>query len=205
MHPNPAFRKDDTACNLDFAHAQGFGMLSINAQPAPLLAHIPFLINRADCIAELHLVRSNPIARAVNRPTPAVIAVQGPHGYVSPDWYGLDDQVPTWNYIAVHLRGELRPLPSGELRRVIDALSDQHEQRLHPKPIWRSSKMDPAALDKMMRQIVPFAFDITAVDATWKLNQNKPDAARLGAADKIGESCNGMGLDQLADLMRDPP
>jgi transcriptional regulator len=33
------------------------------------------------------------------------IIVSGPDGYVSPDWYEMKDQVPTWNYVTVHLKG----------------------------------------------------------------------------------------------------
>ncbi|WP_457772950.1 hypothetical protein [Phycobium rhodophyticola] len=53
--------------------------------------------------------------------------------------------------------------------------------------------------------IKPFRFDIDTVDSTWKLSQNKPEAARLAAADHI--AAQGMGADTalLAALMRRPP
>jgi predicted FMN-binding regulatory protein PaiB len=37
-------------------------------------------------------------------------------------------------------------------------------------------------MDRMMRQILPFRFTVAEVHGTWKLNQNKTEAARLGAA-----------------------
>jgi transcriptional regulator len=74
-----------------------------------MISHVPFVLNANGTEAELHLVRSNPIARAVTGPTQAVLAVTGPDGYVSPDWYDTPDQVPTWNYVAVHLRGHSAP------------------------------------------------------------------------------------------------
>jgi len=52
---------------------------------------------------------------------------------VSPDWCGADDQVPTWNYMAVHLRGVPEPLPEDELRSQVDEISAAHEGRLLPK------------------------------------------------------------------------
>ena len=85
MHPNPIFRSTDTITALSFASEVGFGMLAINGTESPLLAHIPFVIDGDKAL--LHLVRSNPIARAVNAPTNATIAISGPHSYVSPDWY----------------------------------------------------------------------------------------------------------------------
>ena len=64
MHPNPAFRKETEAQNLAFARSRGFGTLAINAGDGPLLSHIPYLVSDDETHADLHLVRSNPIARA---------------------------------------------------------------------------------------------------------------------------------------------
>jgi len=63
-----------------------------------------------------------------------VIAVMGPDGYVSPDWYGDPHQVPTWNYIAIHLRGTLRPDDPADMRGHVDRLSAAFEERLDPRP-----------------------------------------------------------------------
>ena len=106
MHPNSAFRQTSAAANLAFARARGFGMLTLNGPEGPLAAHVPFLIDAEGTALDLHLARSNPIARAP-LPASALMAVSGPDAYISPDWYGVADQVPTWNYVAVHLRGTL--------------------------------------------------------------------------------------------------
>lgn len=202
MHPNPAFRAEDTARHLSFARARAFGTLAVNATPAPLLSHIPFLLDDTGVTADLHLVRSNPIARL--GPTPAVISVTGPDGYVSPDWYGVDDQVPTWNYVAVHLRGRLEPLPHATMRDMLDRQSAHFEDQLRPKAPWRTEKMTPDVLDRMMRQILPFRLHIDEVTGTWKLNQNKDNAVRLAAARQI-ETGSGSELTALARLMQDVP
>jgi len=51
-------------------------------------------------------------SRARPLPASAVLIVSGRDAHVSPDRYGLPDQVPTWNKVAVHLRGHLHPQPS---------------------------------------------------------------------------------------------
>ena len=202
MHPNPAFRQEPLFLNLNLARKRGFGMLCVNGEPAPLMSHVPFALDQVGKTAELHLVRSNPIARQVTGPTPAAIAVMGPDGYVSPDWYETPDQVPTWNYVAVHLRGTLSPLAPEDMRAHLDTLSAQFEARLIPKTPWTTAKMTPEALERMMRQILPFRLDITEVDGTWKLNQNKTDAAREAAAAAIGHSPIGHEVETLSALMR---
>ncbi len=205
MHPNPIYRQTSRARNIAFARARAFGMLALNGDEAPLVSHVPFELSSDGTVARLHLVRSNPIARMLTAPRPAMIAVQGPDGYISPDWYGLPDQVPTWNYVAVHLRGTLHPMPGDAMRGVLDDLSAQFETRLPDKHPWTSDKMSDGVMERMMRQILPFELQVTEIDGTWKLGQNKPEAARLGAADGVAKGGQGLGLDDLATLMRAPP
>ena len=203
MHPNPAFRAEDRARHVEFARSRGFGVLALSVDGPPLISHVPFLLSEDGAVGELHLVRSNPIVRALANPKEARIAVQGPDGYVSPDWYGVADQVPTWNYVAVHLTGRLELQPQDRLRDLLDRQSAFFEERLQPKPPWRAGKMDPAALERMMRMIVPCRMQISQIDGTWKLNQNKPEAARLAAAGQVEQAGIGNELGQLAALMRE--
>ena len=199
MHPNPIFRSGTEAEALAVARSRGFGILSVNGDAGPLAAHIPFEMGQGGVF--IHLARSNAIARA-DLPAPALLAVSGPDAYVSPDWYGDADQVPTWNYVAVHLRGVLEPLPIDALRPHLERLSAQMEARLVPKPIWTMDKMKDETLARMMRMILPFRLVISAVESTMKLGQNKSDAQRAGAADGIAGMPLGMGAAQIAQMMR---
>ncbi len=204
MHPNPVFHTHQEHANLTFARHRGFGTLAVNGAEGPLLAHVPFLLDDDGQTAWLHIMRSNPIARAARDPIQCKIAVTGPDSYISPDWYEVPDQVPTWNYVSVHLTGRLEVLPQSELRGILDRESAFFEERLAPKPAWTSQKMTPEVMERMMRMVVPCRVEITAVDGTWKLNQNKPDEVRLRAADRVANDGIGSELGPLAALMRDP-
>jgi transcriptional regulator len=206
MHPNPAFRQEPRDRNLAFARARGFGILSVNGPEGPLAAHVPFLLSDDASFAELHLARSNPIARA-GLPASALLAVAGPDTYISPDWYGphleVPDQVPTWNYVAVHLRGVLEPLPGEALRPHVDGLSAEHEGRITGKAPWTSAKMTEGAMDRMLRMILPFRLKIVSVDGTWKLNQNKPAEIRARAAGAL--AAGDAAAQAIAALIRGEP
>lgn len=152
-----------------------------------------------------HVMRSNPLARALKTPQQALLAVSGPDAYISPDWYNVENQVPTWNYIAVHIRGEIRLMPQETLRDVLDNLSHEFERRLAPKPIWQSEKMPKDALDRMLRMIVPVRLDISSVECTQKLGQNKSDDARSNAVKGLSSSNIGMEIASLARSMSDEP
>ena len=205
MHPNTAFRKTNRERNIAFAHGRSFGVLAVNApDSAPLISHIPFQLSEDGTDIEAHLVRSNPILNLLERRLDAVIAVSGSDAYISPDWYGVDEQVPTWNYVAVHLRGTLRRLEQDELHGVLDRLSAGMEGRLEGKKPWTTDKMDQDIYARMQRQIVPVAMDVTEINGTWKLSQNKPDEVRLRAADGVEAARMGSEIDDMTGLMRNP-
>lgn len=203
MHPNPVFRRQSREWALAFARERGFGALTVAGPEGVLAAHVPFVLDEDRVLA--HLVRVNPLARHLrDRPADALLIVSGPDGYVSPDWYGEAQMVPTWNYVAVHLRGELRLLDDAALRPILDRLSHAFETRLAPKPPWKTDKVDDGLLNRMMRQIVPVEMSLEAVDSTAKLNQNRRDAARAGAAAALAAGGSpGMETETLAALMQE--
>ena len=202
MHPNPVFRQQPCESALAFARERGFGALTVAVSEGVLAAHVPFALEEGRVLA--HLVRVNPIARhLLSGPLVALLIVSGPDGYVSPDWYAESQMVPTWNYVAVHLRGELRLLDDTALRPILDRLSAEFEARLAPKPPWKTDKVANRLLARMMRQIVPVEMSVDTVESTFKLNQNRSEAARAGAASALsaGET-PGMNTRALAALMQ---
>lgn len=203
MHPNSSFRETPNAEALAFAKDRGFGVLTMNGAGGILASHIPFIVNNG--WLEAHLVRSTAIARHLSKHGEAVgkMIVSGPDGYVSPDWYGEPDLVPTWNYVAVHIEGTVRLRGSETLLGHLDRLSKRFEETLAPKPIWTHEKMSDGVMEKMMRSIVPIEMEIGAVESTFKLNQNRTSSAQAGAAMELAKRASpGLETPRLAALMR---
>ncbi len=206
MHPNPVFRSTPSDHSLAFARARSFGTLAINADPVPHFAHIPFLLNEDASHADLHLVRSNPIARVLTKGRQFTrLAVCSSDSYISPDWYGIKDQVPTWNYIAVHFLGVLELQPQEHLHGLLERQSAHFENQLAPKPPWTSDKMSKGVMEKMMRAIVPVRLHIDDMQSTWKLGQNKPDEVRQAAAEHVAKHTLEADTNTLAAWMKTPP
>lgn len=201
MHPNPAFRRVDARQSLDLVRARSFGILVAQSADGPLASHIPFLLSDDGSVVEFHLVRNSAMARAIAKGAAVRLIVEGPEGYISPDWYGVADQVPTWNYVAVHLVGDARLTPEDGFRDLLDRLSAHFEARLLPKKPWTSDKMTEGVMKRMMRGIVPCAMQVSDLQSTWKLGQNKTEDVRAGAAAGL----EGQGNTDLAKLMRNPP
>ena len=200
MHPNSAFRWDDRAALRGFGEAIGFGMLFAPTPDGPRVAHVPFVFLDEGRIG-FHIARGNGIAKHLAG-SDALLVVNGPDGYVSPDWYQLDNnQVPTWNYLAAEFEGPVSPMETEGLVAQIDGLTEMHESRLAPKPVWTRGKMDEGRFEKMLGAIQGFELRVTGWRGTSKLGQNKPVDARLRAADAV-EAAGNLAL---AHLMRELP
>ncbi|MBC7985914.1 MAG: FMN-binding negative transcriptional regulator [Sphingomonadaceae bacterium] len=198
MHPNPRFHWRDREAMRAFVRDIAFGALFVPTRDGPGVAHVPVVFESDETLG-LHLARANRIARHLDGAI-ALFVVQGPHAYISPDWYGLGpDEVPTWNYLAVELEGELEALTRDELAAQIDRLAHEHERRLAPKPEWTRAKADPARIDRMLDAILGFRLTIAVWRGTIKLGQNKPEAAR----DAVAAALGAQGGHEIARLTRE--
>ena len=108
MHPNRALAWEDREAMLAFVAEIAFATVVVEG---PMLVHVPVLVAGPDRI-RFHVSRGN---RAKLDDRRAIVSVLGPDAYISPDWYGQEDQVPTWNYLAVEAEGPLRRLDEAEL------------------------------------------------------------------------------------------
>ena len=199
MHPNAAFRWDDRGAMRAFAAEVGFGMLFLTTPDGPRVAHVPFVFLDDDRLA-FHLARGNAITKYLNG-AEALFVVNGPDGYISPDWYGIPDQVPTWNYVALELQGVARKMDEAALIAQADALSLNQEARLAPKPVWTRAKMAAGRFEAMLGGITGFEMEVTAWRSTVKLGQNKSAEVRMAAAD----GAETAGNRAIAHLMRNVP
>jgi transcriptional regulator len=130
-----------------------------------------------------------------------LIVVQGPHGYISPGWYGDAANVPTWNFVSAHLSGVPEVLSTEENLRVLDRLVARFENRMpQPRLLWVPPN-DPAYVERLERGTVGFRLTPTRVVAKRKLSQNKA----ADVVDTIIAELSGDGSyanPALADEMR---
>ena len=99
-----------------------------------------------------------------------LVMVQGPHGYISPGWYGNDELVPTWNHVTAHLYGTPEILSDEENFAVLDDLVDHFEKHM-PEPV--TIMLDEDSSRRIARGTVGIRLRVTRFDARLKLSQNK--------------------------------
>ncbi|WP_310493554.1 FMN-binding negative transcriptional regulator [Dechloromonas sp.] len=124
-----------------------------------------------------HVARANPLAAdaTVNRKILAIF--KGPDCYISPSNYATKAEhgkvVPTWNYTAVHVYGELRLIDDADwLLAQLHALTAEHEGGL-PRP-WAVDDAPADYIGKMLGAIVGIEISIDRLVGKWKVSQNQP-------------------------------
>jgi transcriptional regulator len=148
-----------------------------------------------------HLARGNPQWK--HFPADILAIFQGPQAYISPNWYPTKLEhgrvVPTWNYAAVHVWGEVSIHPEPDwLRAFLDKLTATNEaSQLKP---WMPSDAPGAYIDGLLKGIVGIEIAVTRIEGKWKTSQNQPEANRKGAADGL-EAQSGPG-NAMAALIR---
>jgi transcriptional regulator len=144
-----------------------------------------------------HVARNNPQWREPAT-GPALVIIRGPDGYISPTWYATKAEhgrvVPTWNYITAHITGEFVVHDDvAWVEQMVRDLTEVHEQGFDPP--WRVDDAPPKYIAGQLRAIVGVEVHITAIEAKFKLSQNRSSADIDGAIAGLGDT-------ELADEMR---
>jgi transcriptional regulator len=160
--------------------------------------HLPFELNAERSVLTAHVARANPVWQNCGEGIDALVIFRGEESYISPNWYPskheLHRQVPTWNYLAVHVHGRLVVQDQEKfVRGVVARLTRTHEAT-EPRP-WRMGDSPPDYIDSMLKAIVGLEIRITRLEGKAKLSQNRDDRDRLNAAEKLA-SKSKLGLSQ---------
>lgn len=198
MHPNRKFHIQDRDSMAALVRELGFGIVFIATADGPRAVHVPVLLDGERL--RFHVSRGNLAHSALAAGGDALFVATGPHAYISPEWYGLEDRVPTWNYVAVELEGPVSALDADGLVRLVDDLSAEQEARLAPKVPWTRDKMSPGRFEGLLKAIAGFEMRIAAWRGTAKMDQDKPDAVRARIAGALTER----GERATAEMMTRP-
>lgn len=174
MYRPAAYVQDDLEILHDMIRRRSFATITAVVNADVFLAYAPVVLD-AGCgrkgTVRFHLARGNPLVRASG--SRIRFSFLGPDAYVSPDWYGTEGLVPTWNYVAVEGTGIAHPLDGPSLRQLLIDLSAAHETRLLPKPPWTLDKVPQKRLDTLLAAISGFEVPLETLEGKFKLSQDK--------------------------------
>lgn len=190
---------------VQFMKQHAFATLVTQLDGRPMATHIPFILEQkknGESILHGHLAKANPQWKSIGELEEALVIFQGPHAYISSSWY-THENVPTWNYLAVHVYGSLRIIEGEELMHHLKSLVDVYEagrpNRVHVET------MSEAYLEGQVRALVGIEVKIQEVQASAKLSQNRDEENYQNIVKQLKDSSYPLDRDVAEEMRKRRP
>ncbi len=187
----------------NFIHENGFAILVNQTNNKLWATHIPLILEKNDSGKDIlvgHVAKANPQAASFSENADVLAIFSGPHAYVSSSWYDHEN-VPTWNYSAVHVYGKVKVLNHDEAVQSLKKLVDKYEKK-SKNPL----KVENLSKQTMMeaRGILAFEIEITEIQAVKKLSQNRDKKNYDNIITEL-ENTGDLNSKQVAEEMKKQP
>lgn len=164
--------------------------------------HTPlfFETGKTDCGTLIgHFARINPQSAEIAAGGSGLAVFNGPSAYVSPAWYVEDEDVPTWIYQSVHVRGTIEPVHDpDDMLALMQNIITQSEARVGGN--WQMDRIPRADIDRMMPRILGFRIHIEQLVGVGKLEQTRSAANRAGVSAHLARGSE-FGRERLVELL----
>ncbi len=148
-----------------------FGQLMTCSNDQLIQTFVPFIVDKENNCLYGHIARQNKQVEALQVADDLSVTFLGEDAYISPGWYQSTEQVPTWNYQAVEIKGKATLLDNQGTYKVVDELSQIHEAPFDEP--WLINKVPAKKIQTMLKAIVGFKIDIVEINGQSKMSQNK--------------------------------
>ncbi|WP_406687867.1 FMN-binding negative transcriptional regulator [Rossellomorea vietnamensis] len=163
------FKITDESVTFGVIEQHSFATLFSQHDGKPVATHLPLLLNKEKTHLYGHFARPNPQWKEIEQQT--VLAVfHGPHCYISPSWYETNQTVPTWNYVSVHVYGEVEL--NEDDHELVESLHELVSTFEAPDSSYSLGDLDPALLAGMSKGVQGFKIKINQMEGKAKLSQN---------------------------------
>ena len=168
------YREEDRQKILAFLKQNNFAALVTFDGEKPVATHTPVEVVESENGWTIygHFSRANPQKKTFGEKE-ALLIFQGAHTYISARWYA-DVDVPTWDYMIVHVYGNVREIQGDELYAVLSRLVQNHESNTS----YRLEGLPQEMVQKEIKGIFGFAMEVTRIDGGYKLSQGKTEEER---------------------------
>lgn len=189
----------------------GFATIVSCRDGLPTATHAPLrLVEASDGSTKLqgHMSKANQhwqlFVRGQEQGERLLAIFAGPHSYISPRWYDHVN-VPTWNYIAVHVYGKPRIVTEpAELHALMKDLVDRYEGHVEAPSRYTVDGLPPDFLASQIKGIVGFEIAVDEVQASFKLSQNRDQKNYENVIAELRKSDN-QESQKVAEIMANRP
>ena len=152
------FQINDQDIIYDLIEKYSFGTLFSQHNGEPYATHLPLILNKDESVLYGHFARPNGQWKDAENQQ-VLVVFQGPHCYISPSWYETTNAVPTWNYVAIHLYGNVEILEDDKV--IFDSLNDLVNKYESPDSSYNLNEVEPSFIEGLSKGIVAFKIKIT--------------------------------------------
>ena len=169
MYPPPHHQSNEIEKMISVIKHFPLGMLVTAKDGKPFITHIPFIYNETSKKLVAHIDRSNPQVETLTDDAEVTVVFKGPDAYISPSVY-TTPQLPTWNYIIVHITGTIQLInePEAVKKTMVDMTKFLEDEA--QKFILKNN--DPR-MERLIHYIQAFEIEITNWEGKFKLSQDK--------------------------------
>jgi len=182
MHIPKLYREEDRTKIIEFLKGNGFPALVSHDGENLVATHLPTeVIEHEDGSLRIwgHMSRANPQWRMFGDQE-VLLIFQGAHTYISPRWYNHVN-VPTWNYMMVHVYGRVRMVEGEELYDLLGRLVKLHERGTG----YTMEGLPEEFVKKEIKGTAGFEVTVTRIEAAYKLSQNRDDESYANIVDEL--------------------
>ena len=168
------FQIIDQAELLAFMRRYSFATIITVKDNFPTATHLPFLLEEREngIVLISHFAKKNDQWRELTDHL-ALVIFSEPHAYISPKHYDKELNVPTWNYVSVHVYGHGKVVDDHEkVFAVLEKTIVNFESDYLPQ--WKKLPLDYK--QHMANGIVAFEIQVTDIQGKKKLSQNRSEA-----------------------------
>jgi transcriptional regulator len=200
MYIPSSFKVEERDTLYEFMEKNSFAILFSQMDGEAFATHLPFLLDKKEGCLYGHMARDNPHWKKIDHEV--LVVFIGAHSYISPSWYETHQAaVPTWNYVAVHVYGELKIIEDrNELKKILNDSVNFYESAM-PNP-WDMNNVDASFIDNLSNGIVGFKIKITRMEGKWKLSQNHSKERQERVVNAL-ETKGDANSQQISKLMRE--
>jgi transcriptional regulator len=157
------------------------GMMVSTKDGIPFVTHIPIIYN--DELGKLvaHIDKYNPQLETLIDGAEVTMIFKGPDTYISPGIY-TTKQLPTWNYIIVHVTGTITLINDPEA--AMETMIAMAEFLERPDHKFKLEKDDPR-MKRSINHIQAFDITITNWEGKFKLSQDKIEQDQVNAKKEL--------------------
>lgn len=186
-----------------FLRANSFGILVNQADGQLWATHTPLELDANEHgkpVLYGHISKENPQWKSFTNDAEVLAIFFGPHSYISSSWYDHEN-VPTWNYTAVHIYGKTKIIEGEAVVDFLKKLVDKYEA-VSENPIRVEDLSDKTM--RQVRGIVAFEIEITDIQAKRKMSQNRDAKNYNNIISELEKTGNPDAISVAAEMKKCP-